>query len=71
MDTNNPLLTAAELPPFSKIKLEHIEPAIETIIADNRAALLALRADPLVAAEPGWDNLIARLENLDERLGNT
>ena len=71
MDTNNPLLTAAELPPFSKIKLEHIEPAIETIIADNRAALLALLADPLVAAEPGWDNLIARLENLDERLGNT
>ena len=32
----NPLLEQAGLPLFSKIKPEHVEPAIDQLLADNR-----------------------------------
>ena len=34
---SNPLLESHELPPFSTIKAEHIEPAIRAIIERNKA----------------------------------
>ena len=34
----NPLLTEAGLPPFKHIQVGHVEPAIDTVIAENRAA---------------------------------
>ena len=39
MSVNNPLLQSYDLPPFSTIRAEHVLPAIETILADNRAAM--------------------------------
>ncbi|MGH8511945.1 MAG: hypothetical protein ACREU8_11360 [Gammaproteobacteria bacterium] len=38
----NPLLIEAGLPPFSHIEVSHAEPAIDTVIAENRAALASL-----------------------------
>ncbi len=62
---NNPLLDISTLPPFSKIKPEHVEPAISRIIADNRAGLESLLKD---AFSPDWDNLIQPLEEMEDRL---
>lgn len=61
----NPLLERHELPPFSQIKPEHVVPAVQRLLAENRAAIAAL-------LEPGkaytWDNLVEPLEDLDDRL---
>ena len=40
----NPLLCDAELPQFNSIGAEHVESAIDQVLADNRAALKALLA---------------------------
>ena len=42
MTATNPLLQDFDLPPYSQIKPEHVEPAIEQILADNRAAITRL-----------------------------
>ena len=64
MVTNNPLLTPHDIPLFSLIKAEHIQPALETIISDNEHDITAL-----VAVEAAsWDNFIQPFEDLDERL---
>ncbi len=62
---SNPLLHLTDLPPFSAIKPEHVEPAIDQILADNRAAIKSLLADNLT---PDWDTLMHPLENLEDRL---
>ena len=61
----NPLLEMTDLPLFSTIKPEHVEPAIDTILADNRAEVARLLDE---VAEPGWEDLVAPLEALDDRL---
>ena len=38
VSASNPLLQDFDLPSYSLIKPEHVEPAIEQILADNRAA---------------------------------
>ncbi len=60
----NPLLEPYEFPPFSHIRPEHVEPAIDQILAENRAVLAKLLQQPRYT----WDNLIAKLEDLDDRL---
>ena len=62
---NNPLLNLTGLPPFQAIKPEHVEPAIDQILADNRAAIEKLLD---ATADYSWDNLAAPLENLQDRL---
>lgn len=42
MSVNNPLLQSYDLPPFSAIRAEHVQPAIEQILADNRAAIVEI-----------------------------
>ena len=61
----NPLLEMDGLPPFSAIKPEHVEPAIDSILAENKAAV----EDKLNTLDTfSWDNFIEPLEALDERL---
>ena len=55
----NPLLKLDGLPPFSKIKPEHIEPAIDQLLAECRARVNQLLSDNSIY---NWDNLIAPLE---------
>ncbi|MBR9829630.1 MAG: oligopeptidase A [Oceanospirillales bacterium] len=60
----NPLLERHLLPPFSRILPEHAEPAIDELLARNRARIAALTAD---AAVSGWA-LVAELEQLNDEL---
>ncbi len=62
---NNPLLTGEPIPDFAAIRAEHVEPAIEQILSANRAELDALLA---ANATYTWENLIAPIEAMDERL---
>ena len=64
---HNPLLQAFDLPPYSLIKPEHVEPAITQILADNRAAIAELLEQQ--AANPSWDGLVLALDELGARLG--
>ncbi len=61
----NPLLEQNELPPFSKIKPEHIEPAITQILQENRTAIEKLLSEN---NSYDWDNLVQPLEDIDDRL---
>lgn len=61
----NPLLTDSVLPLFSKIKPEHVEPAIDQLLADARATVEKQLSKNKTYT---WDNLIAPIENADDRL---
>jgi oligopeptidase A len=67
VSANNPLLQSYDLPPFSAIRAEHVQPAIEQILADNRKAI----ADILQAQgkHPSWAGLILAMDELNDRLG--
>ena len=62
----NPLLEDHELPPFHSIRAEHMVPAIETLILENRDLLEKLLAE----GKTGWHELIGPLEEQDDRLSN-
>ncbi|ABV34758.1 Oligopeptidase A [Shewanella sediminis HAW-EB3] len=62
---SNPLLTSAVLPPFSKIKPEHIQDAVEQGIANCRSQIEKVLAQPQPFT---WNNLIAPLEEVDDEL---
>ncbi|MCL1051307.1 oligopeptidase A [Shewanella abyssi] len=63
---SNPLLNSTKLPPFSSIKAEHIQPAIEQGIANCRAQIEQVLKNE---ASYTWDNLIAPLDDVDDELG--
>jgi peptidyl-dipeptidase Dcp len=62
-DMQNPLLSewsgALELPPFEAIKPGHFRPAFDRVLAEHRAEIDAIAADP---APPDFENTIAALE---------
>jgi len=62
---NNPLLDMEGLPPFSRIKPEHVEPAIHQLLEICRET-----TQNLLASEHKftWTSLISPLEQLDDRL---
>ncbi|QFI39309.1 oligopeptidase A [Moritella marina ATCC 15381] len=62
----NPLLTMTGLPPFASIKPEHIVPAVTQAIADCEAAIVNVLANDDTVT---WANLVAPLEESDDRLG--
>jgi len=64
----NPLLhsPAGELPPFAAIRPEHVEEALQAVLADNRAALARLLESPPAAAD--FDTVVPPLEALGDRL---
>ncbi|GIC78382.1 oligopeptidase A [Moritella sp. F3] len=62
----NPLLTMTGLPPFASIKPEHIVPAITQAITDCEAAIVNVLANDDAVT---WANLVAPLEESDDRLG--
>ncbi|MBQ1939867.1 MAG: M3 family metallopeptidase [Alistipes sp.] len=69
LDLQNPLLaewnTPYQTPPFSLIKLEHFEPAIDAAIACSRAEIEAIVTNP---AKPTFGNTILALERNGELL---
>ena len=66
MTANNPLLQAFDLPPYSAIRPEHVEPAVDSILADSRAAMARLLEQQ--AGTPTWDGLVLALDELGARL---
>ncbi|MEX0899164.1 MAG: M3 family metallopeptidase [Gammaproteobacteria bacterium] len=62
---DNPLLVFTGLPPFSAIEPRHVEPAVDQLLADNRAALTRI-LDP--ATPRTWDGVVQPVEDIDERL---
>jgi oligopeptidase A len=61
---NNPLLNLDGLPAFDQIKPEHARPALEQVLADNRARLKELTAQ----REPTFMNLVVPVEEMSYRL---
>jgi len=62
----NPLLQASALPNFDQIKTEHVEPAIDQILQDNRNKI-----DQLTQLEEvSWESLARPMEELDNRLND-
>ncbi|MGD8408187.1 MAG: oligopeptidase A [Thiohalophilus sp.] len=62
---SNSLLEMTGLPPFSKIKPEDVEPAVDTLLKQNREQLQHLLTN---TGKYSWDNLIQPLEEMDDRL---
>ena len=60
----NPLTRWESLPPFAEIKPEHVEPAVDAVLAENRAAIGQLAALPA----PDWQSFVEPLESLGDRL---
>lgn len=53
------------LPPFSQITAAHVEPAIDTLLAENRKTVGALLS---ATDDYTWDNLIQPLEEMEDHL---
>ena len=66
MTETNPLLRDFDLPPYSEIRPEHVEPAVDTILADNRNALQELLSRAPESLD--WATLVLSLDELNERL---
>ncbi|MBT9612326.1 MAG: M3 family metallopeptidase [Burkholderiales bacterium] len=61
----NPLLDISGLPRFAEIKSEHVTPAIEQLLANNRAVVSTLTAD---TSAPTWQTFVLPLEDSNEHL---
>ncbi|MHC8347049.1 M3 family metallopeptidase [Pseudomonas sp. RT6P73] len=66
MPDTNPLLQRWDLPPWPDIRAEHLVPAIDTLIADNRQAIAGIIASQ--SAIPTWDDLVLAVDETDARL---
>ena len=62
----NPLLQKTSLPQFSKIKPEHIKPAVEQAISDCKTVIGDILANN---TQFTWDNLIAPIDEVNDVLG--
>ncbi|MCG8378630.1 MAG: oligopeptidase A [Proteobacteria bacterium] len=62
---NNPLLNMAGLPNFDSIKANHIEPAIDHLISNNRSEVKSILED---ITDLNWDNFVQILEDMDDQL---
>ena len=62
---NNPLLTDQHLPRFDEIEPEHIEPAIDQLLAEQRQQI-----DDLLNCDiaPTFDNFVLVMDAMSERL---
>ncbi|HYD81252.1 MAG TPA: M3 family metallopeptidase [Paucimonas sp.] len=61
----NPLLDFSDLPRFDAIKPEHVTPAIDALLDENRGVVRRLEA-PMAAVT--WDNFVEPLEDSTEKL---
>lgn len=64
----NPLLQFDRLPDFPAILAEHIRPAVEKVLADNRKVLEDLVGDSKNLTAPDWNSLMDPLDDMDDSL---
>ena len=62
----NPLLDFSDLPRFDAVKPEHVTPAIDTLLDQNRAVVTQLEAP---SAQVTWADFVEPLERATEKLG--
>ncbi|BAZ92736.1 Zn-dependent oligopeptidases [Thiohalobacter thiocyanaticus] len=62
---SNPLIDLQGLPPFSCIKPEHVEPAVDALLAECRASMHRLLEENSVYS---WDNLVQPIEDVEDKL---
>jgi oligopeptidase A len=65
MSDSNPLLDFTGLPRFAAIRTEHIAPAVDLLLAQNRARIEDLTRPGTAAT---WADFAAPLEDANERL---
>ena len=65
---SNPLTDYQGLPPYQQIKPEHVQPAIENVLAHNRARLKEILTDQ---ENYSWATLISPLEDIQDKLNKT
>ncbi len=61
----NPLLDFSDLPRYSEFAPGFVAPAVDQLLAENRALVDRIAAD---VAEPTWDDFVQPLEDANERL---
>ncbi|GBL44853.1 oligopeptidase A [Sulfuriferula multivorans] len=61
----NPLLDFSALPRFSQIKPEHVTPAVDALLAENKALVEQLAN---AAEAPTWKTFVQPMEDANERL---
>ncbi|HJU70523.1 MAG TPA: M3 family metallopeptidase [Paucimonas sp.] len=64
-DAVNPLLDFSGLPRFDSVRPEHVTPAIETLLAENRAVVARLET----LSQVTWADFVEPLEDSTEQLG--
>jgi len=62
---SNPLLDFSGLPRFAEIKNEHITPAIEALLKENRAVIDKIRTDD---GAPTWQTFVQPMTDVNEKL---
>lgn len=65
MSTDNPLLAETGLPAFSAIRPEHVEPAIDAILADYHQAVDAITG---TGTAPDFERVMLTQERMEQRL---
>ena len=63
---NNPLLDQDQLPTFSEIRAEHVEPAIDKLLKESREGIEKLVQSGVSYT---WESLQEPMDDLDDRLG--
>ncbi|MBX6393663.1 MAG: oligopeptidase A, partial [Burkholderiales bacterium] len=61
----NPLLDFSGLPRFAAIRPEHVTPAVDALLEQNRALIARLTAPDTPAT---WDSFVQPMEDAHERL---
>jgi len=61
----NPLLDFSGLPRFTEFRPDHVNPALDLLLAENRELIVRQEAD---GREPSWENFVAPLDDANERL---
>jgi oligopeptidase A len=61
----DPLLDFSGLPRFAEFKPDHVTPAMDQLLAENRELIARQEAD---GREPSWENFVAPLDDANERL---
>ena len=68
MTKENPLLEKFDLPPFDRIKAEHIKPAIDELINNNKKSIEDLINN---TQKYSWENFFQKIEDQEELLHQT
>jgi oligopeptidase A len=64
----NLLIQTEELPAFENINVSDVEPTIDKLLAESRSIVQSLLAN---TKNYNWDNLLQRLEDMDDKLNRT